>query len=306
MPDQHRIVGLTLVGGPVGGWFLVVNRTPCGDDTTDVADPDPDPPTSEPDSTEDEPDSVDESDLTAEPDDAPVELTASFRGATEDVIRVGVVAIDFDRLAAAGVQINSGDAGAIRLDQIFCYTELNDITVIAVSQQNQERNDRSNAPYVTVRGRTDTRSAAWADAMVDAGVFEGETVCVFGLVDADEELYNETVAALRAVGIEPVDGLVASNGGDVVANRAASEIIFEKLRSEGVTVTVHVSPVADGLEIAGSIGYETKHRLRDEMGPEPGDRVWITDGRRRRPLLCRRHADAHAHPGRHGRSAGHG
>ena len=113
MPDQHRIVGLTLVGGPVGGWFLVVNRTPCGDDTTDVADPDPDPPTSEPDSTEDEPDSVDESDLTAEPDDAPVELTASFRGATEDVIRVGVVAIDFDRLADAGVQINSGDAGAI-------------------------------------------------------------------------------------------------------------------------------------------------------------------------------------------------
>jgi len=312
MPDQHRIVGLALVGGPVGGWCLVVNRTPCGDDTTDVADPDPDPPTSEPDSTEDEPDSVDEPDVTAEPDDAPVELTASFRGVTEDVIRVGVVAIDFDRLAAAGVQINSGDAGAIytaaleaindrggihgrqlelttetylpiggieadeicvrlaedvevfmvvgaiRLDQIFCYTELNDITVIAVSQQNQERIDRSNAPYVTVRGRTDTRSAAWADAMVDAGVFEGETVGVFGLVDADEELYNETVAALRAVGIEPVDGLVASNGGDVVANRAASEIIFEKLRSEGVTVTVHASPVADGLEIAGGIGYETK------------------------------------------------
>ena len=81
---------------------------------------------------------------------------------------------------------------------------------------------------------------------------------MFGLVDADEELYNETVAALRAVGIEPVDGLVASNGGDVVANRAASEIIFEKLRSEGVTVTVHASPVADGLEIAGGIGYETK------------------------------------------------
>ncbi|MDH4145954.1 MAG: hypothetical protein OEY23_12405, partial [Acidimicrobiia bacterium] len=147
--------------------------------------------------------------------------------------------------------------GAIRLDQVLCYTELHDTAAITISQQNQERIDRSNAPYVSVRGRTDTRSIAWVDAMVEAGVFEGETVGVLGLADADEELYNETVAALRAVGIDPVDGLVAAHGGDVIANTAAAEIVLEKFRSEGVTLTVHASPIADGLEIAGSNGYET-------------------------------------------------
>ena len=98
--------------------------------------------------------------------------------------------------------------------------------------ESQERIDRSNAPYVTVRGRTDTRSEAWVDAMVDAGVFDGETVGVFGLADADEELYNETVAALRAAGIDPIEGLVGRNGGDQIANQTDSGIVFEKLRSE--------------------------------------------------------------------------
>jgi hypothetical protein len=214
---------------------LVASGCSSGDDTADVADP----PTSDPESSENEPDSEDDTDGTAESDDGPVELTASFRGVTDDAIRVGVVAIDFDRLAAAGVEMNSGDAGAIytaaleaindrggilgreleittetylpagnveadeacvrltedlevfmvvgaiRLDQVLCYTDAHETAAIAISQQNQERIDKSKAPYVTVRGRTDTRSIAWVDAMVDAGVFEGETVGVLGLVDAD-------------------------------------------------------------------------------------------------------------------------
>ncbi|MDG2026017.1 MAG: hypothetical protein P8J50_02805 [Acidimicrobiales bacterium] len=288
---------------------LVAAGCSSGDNTTDVADPDTT--TSTPDATDTS--AVDEPapDDTTAPDEAPVELTASFRGVTEDVIRVGVVAIDFDRLAAAGVEINSGDAGAIytaaleavndrggilgrrleittetylpiggteadevclrltedvevfvvvgaiRLDEVLCYTETHDTAAVTISQQNQARIERSNAPYVSVRGRTDTRSTEWVDAMVEVGVFDGETIGVFGLADVDEELYYETVAALRAAGIDPVDGLVAPNGGDVVANRAAAEITLEKLRAEGVTVTVHASSIADGLEIAGSIDYQT-------------------------------------------------
>ncbi|MDH4171312.1 MAG: hypothetical protein OEW42_17155, partial [Acidimicrobiia bacterium] len=85
------------------------------DDTTVTGEPDTDQPPSstQPDDTEpDNDDDVDSADTT-EPNDTPVELTASFRGVTEDVIRVGVVAIDFDRLADAGVEIESGDAAAI-------------------------------------------------------------------------------------------------------------------------------------------------------------------------------------------------
>lgn len=312
---RHLLLALTLAA-------LVAAGCSGSDDTADVVDPDP--AKSEPDAIEDEPDNEPavepDVDDEPEPDDDPVELTASFRGVTEDVIRVGVVAIDFDRLAEAGVQINTGDAGAvytaaleaindrggihgrqleittetylpignteadeacvrltedvevfmvvgaIRLDQVLCYTETNDTAAITISQQNQQRIDRSTAPYVSVRGRTDTRSVEWVDAMAAAGVFDGETVGVLGLTDADEELFNETVAALRAAGIDPVEGLVGANGGDVVANQAAVEVILEKFRSEGVTVTVHASPTVGGLESAARVGYETTWLANPAIG----------------------------------------
>lgn len=278
-----------------------------GDDTTETGGPTTT--TSAPATTDTEP--PDDSGSTTTTTTEPVELTASFRGVTEDVIRVGVVGVDFERLAEAGVDFGAGDAagvytaaleainarggilgrqleltterylpiggteadavcsrltedeevfiavGAFRLDQVLCYTELVDTAVISINQQNQERIDRSTAPYVTVRGRTDTRSVEWVDAMVEAGVLEGETVGVLGAIDADEELYNETVAALRAAGVEPIEGLVQSNDGDVNANAADTEIILERFRSEGVTVTVHASPAASALTTARDIGYET-------------------------------------------------
>jgi len=287
---------------------LIAAGCSSGDDTTETTDPTTT--TSAPDTTDTEP--VDETEPTVTTATTePVELTASHTGVTEEVIRVGVVGIDFDRLAAIGVDFNSGDAvavytaaleaindrggilgrrleltterylpvgsievdeicarltedlevfvvvGAVRLDNVLCYTELNDTAVISINQQNQARIDRSTAPYVTVRGRNDTRTVAWVEAMVDAGVLEGETVGVLGAVDVDEELYEETVAALQAAGIDPVGGLVPANGGDVNANEADIQIILEKFRAEGVTLTVHASPTATGLSTASEIGYET-------------------------------------------------
>lgn len=244
-------------------------------------------------------------------DDEPGELTASFRGVTEDAIRIGIVTIDFERLAAIGVDQNRGDTaatyaatiqaindrggilgrqleiieesylptdgaeidalctrltedaevfivvGVIRLDDVLCYTELHETAVISINQMTQERLDRALAPYVTVQGRSDQRAAESVAAMVEAGAFEGETVGVIGFVDADEELYRDTVAALRDAGIEPVEGLVSSTGGDVQANRSAAGVVLERFRTDGVTVTVHASPTAGGLEIAASLGYES-------------------------------------------------
>ncbi len=278
----------------------------------DVAEPEVTVPSPDPDDGED---SAGDDDPAVEDDpavdDDPVELTASARGVTEDVIKVGIVTIDFERLAAIGVDQNRGDTaatyaapiqaindrggilgrqleiieesylptdgaeidamctrltedsevfivvGVIRLDDVLCYTELHETAVISINQMTQERLERALAPYVTVQGRTDQRSAESVAAMVDAGAFEGETVGVIGFVDADEELYLDTVAALRDAGIEPVEGLVASTGGDVQANRSAAGVVFEKFRTEGVTVTVHASPTAGGLEIAGGLGYES-------------------------------------------------
>ena len=48
----------------------------------------------------------------------PVELTASFRGVTAETIKIGILAYDWDRLAALGVEFgvsNSGDLGIAAL-----------------------------------------------------------------------------------------------------------------------------------------------------------------------------------------------
>ena len=58
--------------------------------------------------------------------------------------------------------------GTVRLDNVLCYTDFNDTAVIAINQQNQARIDPSTAPYVIVLGRTDTRTVACVQVMVDA------------------------------------------------------------------------------------------------------------------------------------------
>jgi hypothetical protein len=279
-----------------------------GDDTTETGDPTTT--TSTPDTTDTDP--PDEPDPTATTGTTePIELTASFRGVTEDVIRVGVVGIDFDRLAEAGVVFDSGDAagvytaaleainarggilgrqleltterylpigdteadeictrltedlevflvvGAIRLDQVLCYTELAETAVISVTQQNQDRLDRSLAPYVTVRGRVDRRTTEFVAAVMGAGVLDGETVGLLGSAGADEELFHEVGAELRAAGIDPVEALIPDSGGDINAARTDVELALERFRTEGVTVTIRASPVAVGLGAAADIGYET-------------------------------------------------
>ena len=62
---------------------------------------------------------------------------------------------------------------------------------------------------------------------------------------------------LHDAGIDPVEGLVPASGGDLTVNEAAAQTVLERFRAEGVTVTVHASPIAEGLGYASGIGYET-------------------------------------------------
>ncbi|MEM7140861.1 MAG: ABC transporter substrate-binding protein [Actinomycetota bacterium] len=62
-----------------------------------------------------------ETEPVASDETVPVELTASFRGVTADTIRVGVTAIDWDTLAAAGVpfgRTNAGDLWTAAIEEI--------------------------------------------------------------------------------------------------------------------------------------------------------------------------------------------
>ena len=74
---------------------LVTTACSSGDAASDPAIPD---------RTVDETETAPDSDPV---EDAPAELTASFRGVTPDVIRVGITAIDWDTLAELGVDFGS-------------------------------------------------------------------------------------------------------------------------------------------------------------------------------------------------------
>ncbi|MEQ8840779.1 MAG: ABC transporter substrate-binding protein [Acidimicrobiales bacterium] len=90
----------------------------CGDDAASTND-ETTTTTAEPDATTTEPG---ESSTTTPPETTgSVPLTASFRGVTEDTIKVGVMAYDFDRLADIGVDLgvsNSGDLYVAALEAI--------------------------------------------------------------------------------------------------------------------------------------------------------------------------------------------
>ncbi|GJM37657.1 MAG: hypothetical protein DHS20C19_10240 [Acidimicrobiales bacterium] len=269
-------------------------------------------PTSTPTTSHDE---FSESTTTATPDGGQTtetpELTASFRGVTAESIAVGVVAIDYVRLAEFGIDLNRGDGramfeaaveaindrggihgrrldivteaylpvgsieadeicvrltedresfivvGEFRLDEALCYTALNDTAVVALSEQNQDRIDRSTAPYVSVAGQIEADAQIWVDTVVASGALDGKKVGVIGFASVDEALYLAMVAALQNAGIDTFARLVDANDNDINQSVASAELVFELFRVEGVEVTINANVLPGPIGTAAEQGYST-------------------------------------------------
>jgi len=147
--------------------------------------------------------------------------------------------------------------GEFRLDEALCYTERNNTAVVALSEQSQERIDRSVAPYVSVAGQIEADARVWVDTVVASGALDGKKVGVIGFASVDDALYHAVVASLQDAGIDAVAGLVDESANDINQSVASAEIVFERFGVEGVEVTINANVLAGPIGTAADRGYET-------------------------------------------------
>lgn len=166
--------------------------------------------------------------------------------------------------------------GATLNEQILCITELNETAAIVASGLNEERLGRAKAPYATVLGSQESRSAGFVAAMEEAGLLEGK-IGVMGFVDVSESAYRAVVGALRDAGYDPVEGLIGGNAEDLAATAREQARIYERMKDEGVEITISTTGVPLEIANARDAGYEsdqwllytsmTGRGLRDEGVP---------------------------------------
>lgn len=233
-------------------------------------------------------------------------------GVSEDAIRIGVLALDWQALADAGVDLGRGTStdlyvaaleginerggvhgrmldlhvqeifpigaeaadeacvaltedeevfltfGAMLQDSVLCYTEVHESAVINFSGRTEEREERAEAPYVTLLATQSVLAADFVTMMEARGVFEGKTIGVLGSVDADEQAYVDLFDAFVDAGYDPVPGLIGANQDDLAASESDQALILERFTTEGVDVTVSATGLPIVLANAVQAGYQTE------------------------------------------------
>lgn len=166
--------------------------------------------------------------------------------------------------------------GATLNEQILCFTELNETAAIVATGMNDERLSRAEAPYATALATQEVRSAEFVRLMEEAGQLDGK-IGVMGFVDVSESAYRAVVKALRDAGFDPVEGLIGGNAEDLAATAREQARIYERMKDEGVDITISTTGVPLEIANARDAGYQsdqwllytsmTGRGLRDEGVP---------------------------------------
>lgn len=299
---MHRILILTLA--------LAIISTACGD-SPETADGSPNKvPLADDSDTDEDPTLADDSDTDEDPTTEPGPPTASFRGVTEEVIRVGVLSWDWDGLAEYGVEFGRSNANDLYVaaldaindrggvngrmlelypveylpvgsmpadeacveltddvqvfvvtgvplnDQVLCFTEINETAAVVAVGLSEARQERARAPYVGLFPTIEDRTAAFVELMKSEGVFDDVTVGVLGSIDVNEDAFREMGDQLRAIGVEPIEGLIGSNADDLAASGREVERIFERMQGEGVELMISTSGVPGVIANASNSGFQ--------------------------------------------------
>lgn len=122
-------------------------------------------------------------------------------------------------------------------DAPLCVTENYQTPYVALWGLDEERQQRSVAPFISLFGTNTLRLNA--EALVDEGTLDGRKVAVyFEGTESPEVVESQLVATLEEAGIEVVSSAQLPNSGDAV--RAANDIdrIFERFQADGADTVV--------------------------------------------------------------------
>ena len=141
-------------------------------------------------------------------------------------------------------------------DTVLCFVELNDTAAIVVTGMTDDLVARASAPYATIWSSLENRADRFVELMDDTGRLDGATIGVIGSVDVSEIEYQTIVDGFVRAGYEVVEGLIGGNEDDLTAIAREQELLFERMRTEGVDVTVSTTGVPLEIANAANASYE--------------------------------------------------
>ena len=167
-----------------------------------------------------------------------VNATGGVHGRTLQVVTSAFDPIDANSQQAACIELTEdlevfAVLGAVRGDNVLCYTEQHDTIAITQAGLTQERLERSNAPYATVNVSRETNIEAFVNDGVTRGLFDGLTVAVHS-TDATKVAEDIAIPALRAAGVDIAFESLVQGDGTVGGASAAVAVNIESMRARNI------------------------------------------------------------------------
>jgi hypothetical protein len=190
-----------------------------------------------------------------------INSSGGVNGRSLEVLTTSFDPIDQTTQAAICIELTEDNEifavlGAVRADEVLCYTESHDTVAIVQTGMTAERLARSNAPYATVDQSAERNIEAFITAATERGLFEDKTVAVHA-ADAETIAQEIAVPALEAAGIDVVFESYPANDGSVEGVEASTEINVEAMRARGV----------DAVVVVGDAIVATRSFLADDFVP---------------------------------------
>jgi hypothetical protein len=173
-----------------------------------------------------------------------ISANGGISGRSIEVIPLAFDPVDASSAQAACLQLTEDNEvfavlGALRGDEVLCYTEQHDTIAVANSDMTQERLDRSNAPYASVSASRERIIDNFVSEATSAGLFDGRTVAVLS-VDAVDVAAEVAIPALNDAGVSVEFESLIQGDGSVGGAAAELSVNVESMRARGVDAVVVV------------------------------------------------------------------
>lgn len=173
-----------------------------------------------------------------------INATGGISGRSIEVIPLAFDPVDASSAQAACLQLTEDNEvfavlGALRGDEVLCYTEQHDTIAVANSDMTQERLDRSSAPYASVNAARERVIDNFVSEAASAGLFDDRTVAVVSS-DAVDVAVDVAIPALNAAGVEVEFESLIQGDGSVGGAAAELAVNVESMRVRNVDTVVIV------------------------------------------------------------------
>lgn len=129
--------------------------------------------------------------------------------------------------------------GAIRGDEVFCYTQQHETVAIANADLTTDRVERSDAPYASLNASRERTIQEFISVTVEQGRFDGSTVAVLS-TDAVEVASDIAIPSLEAEGVDVAFEALVRGDGSLGGAAGELAVGIDSMKAAGVDTVVVV------------------------------------------------------------------